>query len=244
MEELIAKLCAYHHPHVFNPWSEYDESCDMSPDAPAIRCQQLKEYLAPRLSRARIVLIAEAAGYQGCRFTGIPITCERMLLDEHKQISSAVILGHRGQRTSRPDSPFMTSRPQREKGMNEPTDTYVWGAVVDNGLDPRDHLSVYGSDIEEIRELIRHDPDLGRPLHYKLPYLRAEVVWAVRREWAQTMSDVLRHRTRAIVLDAAVSMEIAPDVAAVMARELGRDAAWAEEQVRVYRELARGCLAE
>lgn len=140
MEELIAKLCAYHHPHVFNPWSEYDESCDMSPDASAIRCQQLKEYLAPRLSRARIVLIAEAAGYQGCRFTGIPITCERMLLDEHKQISSAVILGHRGQRTSRPDSPFMTSRPQREKGMNEPTDTYVWGAVVDNGLDPHDVL--------------------------------------------------------------------------------------------------------
>ena len=113
-----------------------------------------------------------------------------------------------------------------------------------NGLDPRDHLSVYGSDIEEIRELIRHDPDLGRPLHYKLPYLRAEVVWAVRREWAMTLSDVLRHRTRAIVLDAAVSMEIAPDVAAIMARELGRDAEWVEEQVRAYRELARGCLAE
>ena len=24
--------------------------------------------------------------------------------------------------------------------MNEPTDTYVWGAIVDNGLDPRDVL--------------------------------------------------------------------------------------------------------
>ena len=140
MEELIDKLCAYHHPGVFNPWSEYDVSCDISPDAPAIRCQQLREYLAPRLTRARIVLIAEAAGYQGCRFTGIPITCERMLLDEHKQIHADVILGHRGQRTSRPDSAFMTSRPQREKGMNEPTDTYVWGAIVDNGLDPRDVL--------------------------------------------------------------------------------------------------------
>ena len=55
MEELIDKLCAYHHPGVFNPWSEYDVSCDISPDAPAIRCQQLREYLAPRLTRARIV---------------------------------------------------------------------------------------------------------------------------------------------------------------------------------------------
>ena len=52
MEELIDKLCAYHHPGVFNPWSEYDVSCDISPDAPAIRCQQLREYLAPRLTRA------------------------------------------------------------------------------------------------------------------------------------------------------------------------------------------------
>ena len=101
---------------------------------------QLQDYLEPRLNRARILLIAEAAGYQGCRFTGIPITCERMLLDAHKQISSAIILGRRGERTSRPDCPFMTSRPQQEKGMNEPTDTYVWGAIVDNGLDPQDVL--------------------------------------------------------------------------------------------------------
>ena len=35
MEELIDKLCAYHHPGVFNPWSEYDVSCDISPDAPS-----------------------------------------------------------------------------------------------------------------------------------------------------------------------------------------------------------------
>ncbi|WP_306538133.1 uracil-DNA glycosylase [Megasphaera sp.] len=140
MKNLIQSLCAYHEPDVFNPWSDYDEQCDISPEAPDIRCRQLQDYLEPRLSRARILLIAEAAGYQGCRFTGIPITCERMLLDEHKQISSAIILGRRGERTSRPDCPFMTSRPQQEKGMNEPTDTYVWGAVVDNGMDPQDVL--------------------------------------------------------------------------------------------------------
>jgi len=112
-----------------------------------------------------------------------------------------------------------------------------------NGVDPRDHLSVYGSDIEEIREMIRHEPSLGQPLHYKLPYLRAEVAWAVRREWAQTLSDVLRHRTRALILDAAVSMEIAPDVAEIMARELGHGPEWIEAQVREYRALARDYLA-
>lgn len=112
-----------------------------------------------------------------------------------------------------------------------------------SGVDPRDHLSVYGSDIEEIREMIRRDPDLGKPLHYKLPYLRAEVVWAVRREWALTLSDVLRHRTRALILDAAVSMVIARDVAEIMARELDRGKEWVEEQVGSFRELARDYLA-
>jgi glycerol-3-phosphate dehydrogenase len=112
-----------------------------------------------------------------------------------------------------------------------------------NGVDPREHLSAYGSDVEEIREMIRQDPDLGQPLHYKLPYLRAEVVWAVRREWAMTLSDVLRHRTRALILDAAVSMDIAPEVAEIMARELGHDRQWVESQVDEYRALARDYLA-
>ncbi len=111
------------------------------------------------------------------------------------------------------------------------------------GVDPRDHLSVYGSDIEEIREMIRRDPELGKPLHYKLPYLRAEVVWAVRREWARTLSDVLRHRTRALILDAGVSMIIARDVAEIMARELDLGKDWIEEQVGSFRELARTYLA-
>jgi glycerol-3-phosphate dehydrogenase len=66
----------------------------------------------------------------------------------------------------------------------------------------------------------------------------------VRREWALTLSDVLRHRTRALILDAAVSMEIAPVVAGLMARELGRGPEWAVEQVRQYRELARTYLAQ
>lgn len=113
-----------------------------------------------------------------------------------------------------------------------------------NGVDPRDHLSVYGSDMEEIREMIRRDPELGQPLHYKLPYLRAEVVWAVRHEWAQTLSDMLRHRTRSLILDAAVSMEIAPNVAEIMARELEHGPEWVEEQVGLYRKLAREYLPE
>ena len=140
IEDFIHSLQTYTSPAVCNPWRDYDRTCDLGPQAPEIRRHQLQEYLAQRIGQARYLFVAEAAGYQGCRFTGIAITCERMLLGAHKQVTSAMVLGHMGQRTSRPDSPYMTSRPQREQGMNEPTDTYVWGAILDNGLNPRDVL--------------------------------------------------------------------------------------------------------
>ncbi len=136
----ITALSQYSQPDVFNPWRDYAADCDISPEAPAIRRRQLHDYLQRRIKTARYLFIAEAAGYQGCRFTGIAMTCERMLLDAHKQITSAMILGYPGQRTSRPDCPYMTSRPQRLCGMNEPTDTYVWGAAIDNGLSPDDMI--------------------------------------------------------------------------------------------------------
>lgn len=138
LTSFLSSLQTYTGTQVFNPWRDYDAACDISPDAPAIRRSQLLAYLTPRLKRAKYLLVAEAAGYQGCRFTGIAITCERMLLDAHKDITSSMVLGRPGKRTSRPDCIYMTSRPQRLYGMNEPTDTYVWGAVIHHHIDPQD----------------------------------------------------------------------------------------------------------
>lgn len=140
IDTFIHHLSQYTGTHVFNPWHDYDPQCDIGPQAPEIRRQQLHDYLQRRLATAQYVLVAEAAGYQGCRFTGIAITCERMLLNAHKQINSRMVLGYTGTRTSRPDCTYMTSNPQRLHGMNEPTDTYVWGAVIDNGLAPENVL--------------------------------------------------------------------------------------------------------
>lgn len=138
IETFLLSLQQYQSDGVFNPWRDYDQQCDSCEDAPLIRRRQLTDYLRRRIGRARYVLVAEAAGYQGCRFTGIALTCERMLLNAHKQVKSSMVLGYDGTRTSRPDCPFMTSNPQRLQGMNEPTDTYVWGAILDNGLSPDD----------------------------------------------------------------------------------------------------------
>ena len=55
---------------------------------------------------------------------------------------------------------------------------------------------------------------------------------------ARTVEDFLSRRTRALLLNARESCRIAPEVAAVMAKALGRDTAWEDEQVRLFNQLA------
>ncbi|HZN11198.1 MAG TPA: glycerol-3-phosphate dehydrogenase C-terminal domain-containing protein, partial [Blastocatellia bacterium] len=80
------------------------------------------------------------------------------------------------------------------------------------------------------------------PLHPELPYCGAEFVWAARYELARTVEDALARRTRALFLNARAAVEMAPRVAELMARELGRDEAWEDMQVRAFREVAQGYL--
>jgi glycerol-3-phosphate dehydrogenase len=100
-------------------------------------------------------------------------------------------------------------------------------------------LSMYGSDALAIQDLVRIDPELAEPLDRSLPYTAAEVVWAVRIEMARTVEDVVARRCRALFLNAAAAVRMAPRVAALMARELGQDEAWQRQQVSAFTELAR-----
>jgi glycerol-3-phosphate dehydrogenase len=110
--------------------------------------------------------------------------------------------------------------------------------------DARPSLSVYGSDAEAVRGLAAAQSALGELLHPRLPYLKAEVVWAARHEMARTVEDVLSRRTRALLLDAKASFEAAWAVAELLAAELGRSAAWKASQVAEFESLARGYLPD
>lgn len=99
-------------------------------------------------------------------------------------------------------------------------------------------LERYGSDAPAIRGLMRDRPELQERLHDNLPIVAAQVVWAARHEMARTVDDVLARRTRAILLDARASVEMAPRVAELMAEELGYDEGWQKEQVEAYKKIA------
>lgn len=108
-------------------------------------------------------------------------------------------------------------------------------------------LAVYGADAPEIQKLIARDPRLGEKLHPALPYVKAEVIWAVREEMARTVEDVLARRTRALFLNARAALEIARVVAnlmASMAAEMDLDEASIAEQLSEFREVARNYILQ
>ncbi len=108
-----------------------------------------------------------------------------------------------------------------------------WAQIPDLEL-----LTVYGSDAVHILQL----PGTNQLLHPQLPYLEAEVRWAARYELARTVEDVLARRTRSLFLNAQASIEAAPTVAAILAKELGQDEVWQHQQLQNYRTLATGYL--
>jgi len=110
--------------------------------------------------------------------------------------------------------------------------------------DYSDHMYIYGSDRVKLMKLINEIPELGEKLHKNLPFLKGEVLWAVRHEMARTVEDVLARRVRALFLDARASIDMANDVAVIVAKELGYDDQWIKKQVEEYSTLAKSYLLD
>ena len=85
-------------------------------------------------------------------------------------------------------------------------------------------LNRYGSLISEIFEIIDSDKKLAQPISEDLAYIKAELIYAVTHEGAQSVDDVLSRRTR-IAFEASDGGEsIATAVATLIAPVLGWDA--------------------
>ncbi|MET0753145.1 MAG: glycerol-3-phosphate dehydrogenase/oxidase [Pyrinomonadaceae bacterium] len=103
-------------------------------------------------------------------------------------------------------------------------------------------LKIHGADTADIRKMIEENPELAERIHANLPYQKAEIVRAIRDEMAQTVEDILARRTRALFLNAQAAIELAPEIARVMADELGKDENWIDEQIKNFTETARNYL--
>ena len=131
VDQFIDRLREYRsNGSVSNPWRDWDRKYDTDEDAPIRRSNHLRAYLNARLNTAKALLIAEAPSYQGAKFSGIPMTCERTLLGL-RRVSCADVVGEtiKPQRTSRPEA--SNKQGVKEGGFCEPTAGYVWGHMAD-----------------------------------------------------------------------------------------------------------------
>lgn len=100
----------------------------------------------------------------------------------------------------------------------------------------------YGSDAPAIKKIASENAGWNEAIHPRLKDRPSQVIWAARYEMARTVEDVLSRRTRALLLDARASIEIAEDVARLLAGELGHDEYWVKNQTAEYTKLAKGYL--
>jgi len=103
-------------------------------------------------------------------------------------------------------------------------------------------LWVYGSDADAIKAIASADSNLLKPMHPDLTYCAAEVIWAVRKEMARTVEDMLARRTRALFLNAKAAISLAPLVAKIMASELNQNDTWIANQIADFTALAQNYL--
>jgi glycerol-3-phosphate dehydrogenase len=106
----------------------------------------------------------------------------------------------------------------------------------------RERLRIYGSKAVEIEKMMCGQPSMGEPLNPVLPYTRAEIIWICRNEMPRTLEDMLARRTRSLFLDVSASVAMAPEVADIMAEELGYDSRWKEQQLEAYNKLTLNYL--
>lgn len=87
----------------------------------------------------------------------------------------------------------------------------------------------------------RHLP-IEETLAAGFPCSDADIQTIIRNEMPCKIDDILARRTRTLFLDARASMQDAPRVASLMAKELGYDKKWEEESVETFNKLALSYL--
>ena len=118
----------------------------------------------------------------------------------------------------------------------------IHGNQKTTSSDRENHLYIYGTDIPAILQLQENEPELKEKLHSNYEYTMAEVAWAIRHEMARTIEDVLARRVRLLFLDARAAIACSEKVGDLLAKELGYDETWKQNQIAVFKKLANGFL--
>jgi uracil-DNA glycosylase len=113
MRRVLELLRAFDAPNVFNPW-QHDDPLDALAGGSAARAERLRAHFS---CKPALLLLGEAPGYQGCHYSGVPFTNEKLIM---------------GGSIPRVTSTFRLTT--RELPWCEPSATIVWRTLHELGL--------------------------------------------------------------------------------------------------------------
>jgi hypothetical protein len=114
-QAILDILTGFQSKDVFNQYAQENPQHDI-PGAAKIRRENLRLFLET-FNNIRVILLAEAAGYQGCRFSGIPMTSEEHIIGPDP-VSWAY------------DNAYRRSS-KRDRLWREPSATILWETLGD-----------------------------------------------------------------------------------------------------------------
>jgi hypothetical protein len=118
-------------PGVFNPWVDSEPGYEERADAPAIRSANLSTYLNRRIGTAKVLLIAEAPSHRGAKFSGVPMTSERIILGRGPGVLRKLEM---------PEFSTTSFQKRWPYGRAEATATCVWSRMIMLGYKPCDFV--------------------------------------------------------------------------------------------------------
>ena len=112
------------------------------------------------------------------------------------------------------------------------------------GRETATHLvRAYGTESAAVLNLAQSDPDLARPIVAGHPAIRAQLVHAIRREMAITLTDLLVRRTHLFYEVLGHAVPEVPGVVDLAAQELGWDAGRKASELAAYLQEIQHAMA-
>jgi glycerol-3-phosphate dehydrogenase len=108
-----------------------------------------------------------------------------------------------------------------------------------------DHLfTLYGARATEVLKLTEEAPDLAEPITPYLPDIKAQIVYAVRHEFAHTLVDILRRRTT-IAMQFNYGLDVLPIISEVLQNHCGWSQGERDRAIQDYYDYMEGnCIPD
>lgn len=91
----------------------------------------------------------------------------------------------------------------------------------------------------DMQAILKENPNWSQLIHPDFPYNKAAIIYAIRFQMALQVEDILGRRIRILFFDARLAIQIAPEVARLMATELQKDNHWTMQQINEFTQLAK-----